>query len=239
MHNTKISVCIASFNGEDYIEEQLKSILGQLTSSDEIIISDDSSDDNTIRIINSLNDNRIKLLKNQKFKNPIFNFENALKKASGEYIFLADQDDVWHEDKVKKTLSMLDKYDLILHDCWITNKNLNSLGKSMFQSRNSQRGLIRNIVKNSYMGCCMAFKRNVLEKSLPFPKHIPMHDQWIGLIGEKYFNVIFSDQKLLFYRRHDFNASPTSSKSTNSILKKLFFRVAIFYALSKRILFDV
>ena len=88
-----ISVCIATYNGEHYINQQLKSILSQLSYNDEIIISDDSSNDKTINIIESFNDKRIKLLKYQKYFNPIYNFENTLKNVSGDYIFLSDQDD--------------------------------------------------------------------------------------------------------------------------------------------------
>ena len=89
-----ISVCMATYNGEKYIEEQLKSILSQLGENDEVIVSDDSSTDNTLAIVESFNDVRIKIFPNNKFHSPIFNFENALKQATGDYIFLSDQDDV-------------------------------------------------------------------------------------------------------------------------------------------------
>ena len=100
----KISVCLATYNGEKYIKEQLDSILPQLSANDEIIISDDNSTDDTINIIRSLNDERIKIYVN-KTKGIVKNFENALNNASGDIIFLSDQDDVWKNDKVKKILS--------------------------------------------------------------------------------------------------------------------------------------
>ncbi|MDE5758415.1 MAG: glycosyltransferase, partial [Allobaculum sp.] len=90
-----ISVCIATYNGERYIETQIRSILDQLNEDDEIIISDDSSTDRTLDIIRSLNDSRIKLFAGNKFHSRTFNFENALKQATGDFIFLSDQDDIW------------------------------------------------------------------------------------------------------------------------------------------------
>ena len=80
---------MTSYNGEKHIHEQLSSILDQLSLDDEVIISDDGSKDDTIKIIESFRDDRIKLYKDNNFRSPIFNLENGLKKAQGEYIFLA------------------------------------------------------------------------------------------------------------------------------------------------------
>lgn len=71
------------------------------------------------------------------------------------------------------------------------------------------------------MGCCMAFNKKVLEKALPFPKGIPMHDIWIGLVAELYFKVVFINDRLVYHRRHNANASPTSFKSKSSFKQKL------------------
>ncbi|EXY58193.1 glycosyltransferase, partial [Bacteroides fragilis] len=95
-----ISVCIATYNGEKFIVEQLKTILSQLTDFDEIIISDDHSSDCTLSLIRSFRDPRIKIYLNENDKGYTSNFENALKKATGEIIFIADQDDIWKKDKV-------------------------------------------------------------------------------------------------------------------------------------------
>ena len=78
---------------------------------------------------------------------------------------------------------------------------------SFFQHRGSQSGLFKNLWKNSYLGCCMAFRRSVLECSLPFPPKIEMHDWWIGLIGEMMGKVRLIDKTLLKYRRHGENVS--------------------------------
>lgn len=220
-----ISVCIATYNGEKYIKDQLDSILVQLHTDDEIIISDDSSTDKTIEIIKSFNDKRIVLYENQKFKSPIFNFENSLTYASGDYIFLSDQDDIWVPNKVKVMKEFLVNFDLVLSDTDIIDSNGNIQKKSFYQINGSKKGLVRNIVKNSYLGCTMAFNQKILQRSLPFPKDIAMHDWWIGLIAELYGKTYFIDEKLIHYRRHGSNASPAGESSHYSFSKKISFRL--------------
>lgn len=226
-----ISVCIATYNGEKYIKEQLDSILTQLDKSDEIIISDDSSTDRTIEIIQSYSDKRIKLYENKKFKSPIFNFENSLTYATGDYIFLSDQDDIWMSNKVETIKEFLVNFDLVLSDANIIDSKGNAMDESFYKINGSKKGLVKNIIKNSYLGCTMAFNRKILEKSLPFPKAIPMHDWWIGLVAEVYGKTCFIDEKLINYRRHGSNASPTGEKSHYSFFKKISFRLALIKAL--------
>lgn len=218
-----ISVCIATYNGEKFIKAQLDSILLQLSSKDEIIISDDGSSDSTIEIIKSYNDKRIKLYENS-FQNLISNFEFALKKSSGDYIFLSDQDDVWISNKVEVIMNSLINNDLVLSNCKVVDTDLNVIHNSFFELRKSKKGLVNNLIKNSYLGCCMAFKRNVLNKSLPFPKDIPMHDLWISFVAELFFRVDFIEEPLVFYRRHGSNVSVTVEKSPFNFKEKINFR---------------
>lgn len=220
-----ISVCLATYNGEKYIKEQLDSILLQLEKNDEVIVSDDSSGDKTVEIINSYNDSRIKVFENQKFKSPIFNFEHALKQSRGDIIILADQDDLWKDNKIELIKKYMIEYDLVLSDADIIDEKGNILHESFYKVNGSKNGFIKNIVKNSYLGCTMAFNRKILDKSLPFPKDLPMHDWWIGLIGEMYGKTYFIEDKLISYRRHGNNASPTGEKSKYSFLQKVIFRL--------------
>ena len=223
-----ISVCMATYNGEKYIRDQLQSILTQLSENDEVIISDDSSTDQTINIIQDLNDDRIILLENQKFNSPIYNFENALKFASGDIIFLSDQDDIWKAGKVKIMKNYIKNYNLVLSDAEIIDGEGRILEESFYKINRSKGGIIRNIVKNSYLGCTMAFNRKILNKILPFPKDLPMHDWWIGLISEMYGKVYFLEDKLISYRRHENNATKTGSKSNYNLFQKIKFRYILF-----------
>lgn len=231
-----ISVCMPTFNGEKYIKEQLDSILMQLDISDEIIISDDSSTDRTVQIIESINDSRIKLLKNNKFFSPIFNLENALKVAKGDIILLADQDDIWEQNKVNVMINHLKYYDIVVSDCSIIDAKGNEIKSSFFKLLNSRKGFLKNLTINTFLGCCMGFKSDILRYALPFPKKIPMHDIWIGLLGEIFGKTYFVKDKLVKYRRHDNNASFSSTKSEYSLLFKISYRIRTICLIFARVL---
>lgn len=205
-----------TFNGEKYIKEQLVSILDQISMDDEIIISDDCSTDNTLSIVAELNDNRIKVFSNDKNLHYIKNVENTLKHANGDFIFLADQDDVWVSNKVASVMEGLRDSDLIVSDCYVTDSTLNTIHTSYFKLRKTKKNKVLGLVLGSpYLGCCMAFKRNVLLKSLPFPEYISSHDTWLGNVGAFLFKAKFIDEKLIYYRRHGSNASILAGTSTN------------------------
>ena len=205
-----ISVCVAAFNGEKYIEEQILSVLRNLDSQDEIIISDDGSSDRTRRIVDDLaeKDRRIRIIDGPR-KGLIKNFENAIVHSKGDIIFLCDQDDVWKDNKVKTVLDIFGNTDctLVMHDACIVDANLRISGCSFFEFKKCKKGYWRNLIKNSYIGCCMAFKRSILDYAIPFPDNIPMNDQWIGLLSERVGKFEFCNEQLLLYRRHSNNAS--------------------------------
>lgn len=231
-----ISVCIPTYNGEKYIHQQIESILKQLSDNDEIIISDDSSKDATLEIIRSFNDSRIKISEGNTFHSPIYNLENALKLAQGDIIFLSDQDDIWKDNKVAICTENLMSANLIIHDAEIIDGNGKILHLSFFDLNHTKKSKIYNLIKNGYIGCCMVFKKNVLEKCLPFPNDIPMHDVWIGNITAfKLGKVCFISDKLISYRRHENNASITSQKSNRPLKQKLLDRyIIIKHLISKK-----
>lgn len=206
--NTRCSIVMATYNGEKYIKEQIDSILKNMNSDDELIISDDGSTDKTREIINSFKDDRIKLIDGPK-KGIKKNFENGINNATGEIIFLSDQDDIWMENKIAKVLEAFEKEDatLVIHDAEIVDENLDIIEESFFKYRNSGKGIIKNIWKNTYIGCCMAFKKEIKSVILPIPDNIEMHDQWIGINNEKNGKTYFLEEKLIKYRRHGGNVS--------------------------------
>lgn len=221
-----ISVALASYNGHQFIRDQIKSILLNLGNADELIISDDCSTDGTAEIINefALLDSRVKVLGNEHRIGVVKNFERALDACSGDYIFLADQDDIWLPEKVA---IVMDRFlqsgaDCILHDVMVTDSSLNIIHSSYFELRRVRRGLWANILKNSYMGNAMAFKSSILDAATPFPDRIPMHDQWIGLISELYGKVEFIDRPLGCYRRHNCNVTEMRHGSFLAMLRKRF-----------------
>jgi glycosyltransferase involved in cell wall biosynthesis len=217
-----VSVCMATFNGANFISEQIESILQQLDAGDELIISDDGSTDDTIDIIKYYNDKRVKLFVDYQPRNLIRNFGYALSKAKGDYIFLCDQDDVWFLNKVEVCTSLLKDYDLVVSDCLIVDDGLNSKDGSYIKFLNAGPGLFKNLKKNTFLGCCMCFKKSMLNLLLPFPKDIPMHDIWIGFVASLFGKVKFEEQMLVMYRRHNETVThQTVGKSTNNLWGKL------------------
>ena len=231
-----ISICMATYNGSKYIQEQISSILPQLSEYDELVISDDGSTDKTLNIVYSFHDYRIKIFHNEEKSGVVPNFENALCHANGDYIFLCDQDDVWMEDKVSKVMSVLQDCDFVIHNAEMVDGSLNPLGIDFFSLRNTRYGYIQNIYKMRYLGCCIAFKRNALKYILPFPKGILWHDMWAAAILHLKFHGKLIHEPLICYRRHGNNASPSGENSNWSLRFRIAYRWTIFVNSILRIL---
>jgi len=225
---------MATHNGSAYLNEQVDSILKQLDINDELVISDDSSTDDTVTLIKQITDPRVRFLGSQYYGSPTLNFEYALTQASGDYIFLADQDDVWEPNKMAVVLPLLKKYELVLTDCQLVDQDGSKIKPSFFALRKSRPGFWYNLRRNSYMGCCMAFRSTLLTHALPFPSHIHMHDWWIGLLAEARGQVHFISQPLLQYRRHGSNASPTG-ESTYPLWQQIYNRLWMGWAVMRRL----
>lgn len=222
-----ISVCMATYNGERFIREQLESIFSQLNPDDEVIVSDDGSTDATLEIVERFSDSRIRVLTGGKRLGPIYNSERALASARGEYIFLSDQDDVWLADKVSECLRGLRDADLVLHDAYFYEQLLDgswARGKTIFELRPPRHGALQNWFRNGFTGCCMAFRRSLLSRALPFPEKLPMHDQWLGLVAEKTGTVRFIRKPLADYRRHSANATDLLNGTGARLSKRLRWR---------------
>lgn len=221
-----ISVCVATHNGAQYIREQIMSILPQLEANDEIIISDDGSKDNTLEVIYSIADSRIKVFHYQcldsgrpSAEKATLNFQNALVHCKGEYIFLADQDDVWAENKVRVMMGYLEQYPYIVSDCYVTDADLKVVSDTRFvkEEKIHYNKYAALLLSTPYQGSCAAFRRAVLEKSLPFPKGLQSHDRWIGDVAAFFFSVKIIPERLIYYRRHEGTASDSfgSAGKTN------------------------
>jgi len=237
-----ISVCMATYNGEKYIAEQVKSILLQLGEEDELVVSDDNSTDDTVKILESFNDKRIKIFnhdRNLDNKHPFYpstkNFENALTKALGDYIFLSDQDDMWTPDKIQITLPFLKENDtLVISDAWIIYENLEEQEK-LSKYMPYKKGYFRNLLKCTTQGCRIAFTKNIKNFCLPFPKGVIIHDFWIRQLVELKFKVNYIPKPLIFYRQHSNNLSKIL-KSENSLFFMVKYRAIILFESLRRYL---
>lgn len=234
----KVSVAMASYNGEKFLRQQIDSILSQLGSEDELIISDDHSTDQTLSIIENYQkkDDRVKLYFNEE-SGVTSNFENAIKRTQNDIIFLSDQDDVWKPEKVgivKAYFETNPKINMIMSDITVVDNKLNTTIESFYEFRGSRHGVLKNILKNSYIGCAMSFRSELKQKVLPIPRNVPMHDMWIGLVADLNKSALLIPEKLIYYRRHD--ATVTSVENTSSFKEKLIWRFRISYLLFKSLL---
>jgi glycosyltransferase involved in cell wall biosynthesis len=200
---------MAAYNGERHIYRQVKSILDQLSPDDELIVSDDSSTDGTLDVLRSFNDKRIRVVQNTHQKGPAGNFSTALSNARFDYIFLADQDDVWLPGRVKRHIELMHEYELVISDAMVVDAHGKILFDSFFEARGSGKGFFKNLKRNAYIGCCMSFRRSLLNRAFPFPEGLYMHDWWLGLVAELKGNVFFYNEKLLHYTRHSATATQT------------------------------
>ena len=219
-----ISVCLATYNGEKFITRQLDSLVNQLTESDQIIVVDDGSKDQTVDLIKEKYGDRVEIHVNDKNVGAIKNFEKAISLAKGDILFLCDQDDIWEDHKVKKVLLAFNdqRADLVIHDAQVVDGNLESLHPSWnkYNGNDVNQGLIGNIKKNAFTGAMMAFRKDLVPKILPFPPSIEMHDQWIALVCmlEKK-NIVYIDESLMKYVRHGGNVTGMKKRSLGEQIK--------------------
>jgi glycosyltransferase involved in cell wall biosynthesis len=233
-----ISVCMATHNGERFLEQQLATILEQLEAGDELVVSDDSSTDATLDIVRRHADPRIRLFSGNRFFSPVFNFEHALQQAKGDILVLADQDDVWLPGKLELVRQRFAGRPagpyLLVMDGRVVAEDETVLDDSLFRWLNARPGLLRNLFFNRFPGCCLAFSRELLEQALPFPRQLPMHDWWLGLLCEMTGTTEFVPVPTILYRKH--GGSLTEFRIRFMPLRQVRWRVVMVFCLVRRLL---
>lgn len=223
----KISVCMATYQGERYVEEQLTSILAQLGPSDEVIVTDDGSSDATVAVIEGLSDDRVTVHRNPSNLGYSRNFEGALSRATGDIVFISDQDDVWLPGKVATMVEALENNDLVVSDVVVVDGNLDEVHPSHFRQYGVRKGFLPNFLRTRYIGAAMAMRRSVLDLVLPLPRRSRLcaYDYWITVAAEAYLRVGLVEQPLMLYRRHDATSSTGGAGSPNAISHRVLVRL--------------
>lgn len=213
-----ISVCMATYNGEDFILEQLTSILCQLGESDELVICDDNSQDKTVDIITGLADSRIRLVKNAVNLGYVNNFLKAIRLARGDVLFLADQDDIWIQGRVEKMLNALDasgKNIVVGNFNFIKERGSTIKRISPSLSEKHNRSSVKNLLTMfkggiPYFGCCMAFKSEFKPSLLRCADEKISHDIMIALLGNKKNEIFHISDEVLTRRIHGNNLTSSN-----------------------------
>ncbi|HSN60253.1 MAG TPA: glycosyltransferase family 2 protein [Ferruginibacter sp.] len=200
-----VSVAMTTYNGEQFLHQQLQSILDQSYRNLEVIISDDGSTDSTIDIIKNFqtSHSNIFFFKNEKGKGIKKNFENALMHCKGTYIALCDQDDYWMPDKIAALVKGIDGYALIYHNSLFVNDNGESLNKTIADKMNCYTGNNPEVflMHNCISGHATLFHRKLLSIALPFPE-ARYHDWWLSFIAACNDGVVYLPMVLVHYRQH-------------------------------------
>ena len=214
-----LSIALATYNGAAYLKEQLESIAAQTRTPDELVISDDQSTDDTLRLIVEFAasaDFPVHVSVNESNLGTAKNFEKAISLCRGDVILLSDQDDVWHSDKLKSIeciFAARPQLSLVFSNAELVDETLSRFDESLFDlvdfNRRKQR-LVRSgraldvqLRENLVLGCTMAFRANLKELVLPISAEGPLvHDGWIMLLIAAVGEIDFIDRPLVKYRQH-------------------------------------
>lgn len=238
----KVSIAMATYNGEKYLREQLDSILAQTETDWELIISDDGSTDSTVKIAQEYaeKDSRICIVKNTSSHGCSENFENALRYCKGGYIAFCDQDDVWTTDHLEHLLSIIGDKSLAFADAEAVDSSLKSLNfflgeKFLITEEHLENNLLLHLIfLNFVQGTAVLFKRELLN-FLPFPNGL-FHDHWAAISAVLNDGIAYSNKSILKYRQHGNNTCGVLNHSFFYKIKNLrsegIRRIHFYYAIS-------
>lgn len=217
MAKTTLSVALCTYNGERFLEEQLRSIANQSRLPDEVVICDDLSADRTMEILQECRSKAhfpIRILRNSKNLGSTKSFERAISACAGDIIVLSDQDDSWYEDRLQVTEEKLiqnPEAGAIFGDADIVDENLAPLGyrlretthfgptlRAQFRDGRSFEALLAH---NVVTGATMAFRSKHRDLLIPIPTQW-IHDGWIAIVISAFADVIYLDRPLIKYRQH-------------------------------------
>ena len=212
-----VSVCMATFNGSAYVEHQLRSILAELRHDDEVVIVDDASADDTVALIEGLDDPRVRVIRAPQNRGYVRSFEEAVLDARGEVILLADQDDEWVPGRVEVLSAAARSTGFAASNLEIlgSGEPLRSplSGRPWRVSASTSRHRLRNELRilagtAPYFGCAMAVRRDVLAAITPLPAFVTeSHDLWIATVANAAGRMSHVDAVTVRRRIHDANAS--------------------------------
>lgn len=235
MSSMDVEIVLATYNGERYLPEQLDSLINQTASSAIIIVSDDGSSDQTLAIIHRYQaqyPGRLRLLPPGPSQGASANFNYLLSASKADYVFLADQDDVWDEDKLALSLAEMKGLEtrvgsstpILVHtDLRVVDYALGLVSPSFFrlQQLDKERQSLKDLMCQSVVtGCTALVNRALLNKALPVAPGAVMHDWWLSLVAAAFGQIGFVDRATISYRQHGNNTIGAKSWSVGFIADK-------------------
>lgn len=214
----KISIAMATYNGAAYLEEQLQSFLEQSRLPDELVVTDDASTDGTLDVIRAFAARApfdVRWTRNDENLGYAANFSKALGHASGDLVFLSDQDDVWYRDKLARIVAEFTQRPealLVINDADIVTASFERTGSTRIAQLRRGGYPLEKFVQ----GACTAVRREVLDRALPVPACYT-HDSWLHAVCRLLDARVVLEEPLQAFRRHAGNASDSISSRTRPI----------------------
>ena len=224
---------MATFNGAKYLQAQLDSVLAQLGSDDEIVVSDDASTDGTAELVRRYDDPRIRFVSHPERVGYVRNFERAARAARGEVIFFCDQDDVWLPNKVTSSLAALQSAACVASDAIVVDERLQVINRSYFALRGVWGySALAILLRPPIVGATMACRREFLQGLLPFPARVP-HDFWLTFNAALAAKLAILPEPTILYRRHSAVASLSAGTRRRGVGSILMERFALLAAVTR------
>jgi len=231
-----VLIVMSTYNGENYLKDQLDSLFSQTYKNFKIVVRDDGSSDNTLKILETY-DGNMEILGSQKniYVKKSFStlLKYALKNNDNNYFMFCDQDDIWEKDKIEKTLKQMKEMEktygdipLLVHtDLQVVDEKLKALNESFWKYEKINpncNDLNRLLMQNTITGCTVMINRKLSELALPIPNECIMHDWWMGLVASQFGKILFIDEGLIKYRQHDSNSIGAKGFSYKTIFLKAY-----------------
>jgi len=231
-----VSVVLCTHNGAEFVGEQVASILGQSRRPDELVLGDDASRDDTVGLVETAlagSGIRLTVLRNDPPLGVTRNFERTALAASGELLVFSDQDDVWHRERVARTLAAFaaDPGLLLVHsDARLVDGEGRPLGRTLFESMGvtdweldrirAGRGIEALVRRSLVTGATMTVRRGLIERAAPFPESW-VHDEWLAIVAALTGRFTVLAEPLIDYRQHGGNQIGASRLTPRSAVRKL------------------
>ncbi len=203
-----VSIVLATYNGEQFLAEQVDSLLQQTYPNIEIIAVDDRSSDNTVSILKhyAAANSNMKVYENEVNLGFIKNFEKGCHLAKGDFIAFCDQDDTWHLSKIKKLAEAIGNYPMIYSDSMVCDEKLQPTGKKISDKTvcKTYNSCLQYAVYARIYGHALFFRRSFFEQVTPFLNIIP-HDWWLAYNATLHGGFTFLPEVLVNYRQHSSN----------------------------------
>lgn len=231
----EIAILLATYNGEKYIGEQLKSLVNQTEQNFICYIHDDGSNDKTLKIIDEFKKDypeKFVIWNYDSCKSAKNNFLSMLSKIKEKYVMFCDQDDIWLPNKIQKTFNKMREEEkkfkdfpiCVFTDMKVVDEKLNVISNSFFKKmkKNPENILLQQLLADNVVaGCTSMINKSCIELCNKYvdAKNIKMHDWWCALVAESCGKLVFLNETTSLYRQHSDNVVGIHKSKLNWFFK--------------------